>query len=217
MAKPDLQVLCSARRPLPREGESLSPKAIKPDYKVDGNGCWIWQKYRQKKGYGTGRFTALGIKTNWAHVAYWIVANGSRPEGRHIVIDHLCRNHSCVNPKHLEAVEQAVNVHRGKSAKLTMEIAREVRARVAAGQLSSQIRDELGVSIQNVWWIAEDRAWREDPTAPRSPVRPLRSCVVCSGPIPSDRLRMATYCSDLCRQRAYWARRRAREVADNAA
>jgi hypothetical protein len=157
-------------RPLPKEGETLSShgNAKKPDYKIDEDGCWIWQKHLGRKGYGTGSFREFG--TGWAHVAYWIAANGPLPTGRHIVIDHLCRKPACVNPKHLEAVEQATNVHRGKAAKLTMEIAREVRRRVVEGQSANQIKDELGVSVQNVWWIAEDKAWREDPTAPRQPV-----------------------------------------------
>ena len=208
-AKSEVQVLRSAVRPLPKEGESLSPKALKPDYKINPDtGCWEWLKTRDRKGYGTGQFTALGIASGWAHVAYWIVANGPRPEGRHIVIDHLCRNPSCVNPKHLEAVEQATNVHRGKAAKLTMEIAREVRARIVAGQTANQIKDELGVSIQNVWWIAEDRAWREDPTAPRQPVWPQRQCRHCGADVPRERGRRAVYCS---RQHAY-AYKNARRV-----
>jgi hypothetical protein len=29
------------------------------------------------------------------------------------VIDHLCENKLCINPKHLEAVTQQVNIQRG--------------------------------------------------------------------------------------------------------
>lgn len=190
-----LQETCLAARPLPKEGESLSRNARLPDYRIDPDtGCWIWLKTLNRKGYGTGAFPDQG--TQYAHRAYWIAANGPVPEGRHVVIDHLCRNPRCVNPKHLEAVEQATNMHRGKGAKLTMEIAREVRRRVQAGQSANLIKRELGVSIQNVWWIAEDRAWREDPTAPRQPVWPIKDCAHCGERIPPERGRKAKYCSD---------------------
>ena len=36
---------------------------------------------------------------------------GKIPEG--LVIDHLCKEPSCCNPKHLEAVTQAENIRRG--------------------------------------------------------------------------------------------------------
>jgi len=38
---------------------------------------------------------------------------GPIPEG--LVIDHLCRNHACVNPDHLEPVTQRENMLRGVS------------------------------------------------------------------------------------------------------
>lgn len=37
------------------------------------------------------------------------------PDG--LVIDHLCRNRSCVNPYHMEPVPQSVNAERGNKAR----------------------------------------------------------------------------------------------------
>ena len=152
-------------------GTPLSPRGRGIDYIVNPEtGCWEWAKRRCAKGYGTGSFLAAGIETQHAHRAYWIAANGPLPEG--YVIDHLCRNHPCVNPEHLEAVPPHLNVHRGDQAKLTMDDAREIRRCIIAGELMSPIAERYGVSVHTIHWIAEDIMWREDYDAPRRPVRP---------------------------------------------
>lgn len=197
-----MEVQVSKRVALPAEGENLNPNAWGgPDYSVDPNtGCWNWLKGVDPKGYGKGAFPDQN--TQWAHRAYWIAANGRMPTGRHIVIDHLCRNPRCVNPKHLEAVEQATNVHRGRQSLHTMETARQVRRMVEEGYSNAAITEATGVSTQNIWWIAEDRAWREDPTAPRQPVWPKRDCVRCGEPV-VGRGRRAIYCTEACRKRRF--------------
>ena len=189
-----VQETCLAGSGVPKEGDSLSRHAHRSDYRIDPDtGCWLWLKTLNRKGYGTGAFPDQG--TQYAHRAYWIAANGPVPEGRHIVIDHLCRNPRCVNPEHLEAVEQATNMHRGKGAKLTMDIAREVRRMVQAGHSNAYITAQTGVTTQNIWWIAEDLAWREDPTAPRRPVFPERDCPYCGERVPPERGRRARFCT----------------------
>ena len=47
-----------------------------------------------------------------AHRVSWELLVGPIPEG--LELDHLCRNHGCVNPDHLEPVTHAVNVRRGR-------------------------------------------------------------------------------------------------------
>jgi hypothetical protein len=73
--------------------------------------CVEWTGARQP-GRGYGR---LGIRL--AHRLAYEQARGPIPDG--LVIDHLCRNTGCVNPDHLEAVTQAVNVQRGLAGGLT--------------------------------------------------------------------------------------------------
>lgn len=55
----------------------------------------------------------LGGKIILAHRFSYETFVGPIPEG--LVIDHLCRNTLCVNPKHLEPVTNTTNVMRGES------------------------------------------------------------------------------------------------------
>lgn len=57
-----------------------------------------------------------GGRTGSAHRAAYELLVGVIPEG--LVIDHLCRHRSCVNPAHMEPVTQGENIRRGEAAKL---------------------------------------------------------------------------------------------------
>lgn len=76
--------------------------------KVDKKGdseCWNWTASKGKNGYGN--FTV------GAHRLAYYLMKGPVPDG--LMLDHLCRNHSCVNPSHLEPVTNKINVLRGES------------------------------------------------------------------------------------------------------
>jgi hypothetical protein len=72
------------------------------------DGCWMWQGMRIWSGYG--RFSILR-RPIAAHRWAYEFCIGPIPEG--LTIDHLCRTRACVNPNHLEAVTNLVNVRRG--------------------------------------------------------------------------------------------------------
>jgi hypothetical protein len=196
---------------LPAEGESLSPRARLGDYKIEDRGyktpCWIWQKRKDDRGYGSGSFISAGIDTQHAHRAYYIAVHGPIPAGvSEGVLDHLCRVPSCVNPEHLEHVPPHINVHRGDQAKLTMDDAREIRRRIEGGELQTPIAEEYGVSVHTIHWIAEDVMWREDYDAPRQPVRPAGVCCrECGEPITTGK-RNKQFCTSEHQQR--WNSRR---------
>jgi hypothetical protein len=82
----------------------------------DENACWLWTGRIEKTGRapGYGRFLVRHRskwRNEWAHRVSYSLFNGPIPS-RH-VIDHLCRNPRCVNPKHLDAVTQRENALRG--------------------------------------------------------------------------------------------------------
>jgi len=85
----------------------MTPAAIDhlSRYEVDAAGCWNFTGPRLPRGYG--RAGSHG----YAHRYFYEVHVGPIPVG--LVIDHLCRNHSCVNPDHLEPVTQRENIRRG--------------------------------------------------------------------------------------------------------
>lgn len=74
------------------------------------NTCWEWEGHVQPDGYGT--FAIMSKKVP-AHRISYLEFVGEIPEG--LVLDHLCRNRRCVNPNHLEAVTQQVNLMRGQT------------------------------------------------------------------------------------------------------
>ena len=70
--------------------------------------CWIWTGATSSKGYGT---ITVNNKTHSTHRLSYELFKRLIPTG--LTIDHLCRNKLCVNPDHLEAVTNKVNILRG--------------------------------------------------------------------------------------------------------
>lgn len=96
---------CAAKRPRRKVKE---PDRFWP--KVEKTGpCWIWTACLNEAGYG--QFSKIGRRLISAHRWSWEQEHGPVPDG--LELDHLCRNHACVRPDHLEAVTRAVNAQRG--------------------------------------------------------------------------------------------------------
>lgn len=76
--------------------------------------CWPWLGTKSRKGYGGFRAVIDGTVVNLAHRAAYALAYGHPAPG--LVIDHVCERRDCVNPAHLRAVTNRVNVMIGNGA-----------------------------------------------------------------------------------------------------
>lgn len=104
----------AAAKPIPTLSESQIAKFWSL---VDKSGeCWAWTGTPYHRGYG--RFSIQSPRSRrsrqfLAHRVAWTLTNGPIQDG--LTLDHLCRNHGCVNPAHIEAVSHKENVLRGAS------------------------------------------------------------------------------------------------------
>jgi hypothetical protein len=77
-------------------------------FSPDPNGCWVWVG-AGSSGNGYGRFRS---NSGYGRAHRWSYERARGPIASGLELDHLCRNHSCVRPDHLEAVLHQVNVKR---------------------------------------------------------------------------------------------------------
>ena len=90
---------------------ALTPsEEIRDRIRVTETGCWEWQLYLTPQGYGRWNYRG---RNGFAHRIVYELLTNPIPDG--LELDHLCRNHACVNPEHLEMVTHRENVLRGES------------------------------------------------------------------------------------------------------
>ena len=132
-------------------------EAIRPGrYAVDPEtGCWKWRGSKDPLGSGMLGFRRHILR---AHRAAWEQWRGPIPAG--YVIDHLCRNPSCINPDHLEPVLPRENCIRGNVRKVTPEMVRFIRAN-AGTMLNIDMAAALGISSSTVDNIVNKKSWIE--------------------------------------------------------
>lgn len=82
---------------------------------INQDECMLYALQTTKQGYAKRNLKIDGKWRNATlHREMYIALVGEIPEG--LVLDHLCRNRSCINPDHLEPVTDGENIRRGISA-----------------------------------------------------------------------------------------------------
>jgi hypothetical protein len=118
-------------------------------------GCWVWNAALHPTGYPM----SSQAEEQYAHRLSYKIYKGPIPEGK--TLDHLCRNRSCINPAHLEAVSLAENVRRSPRCKLTNADVVSIRGRIDRGEVSNKaIAKDFGVTRQAIYRIRKGLMWK---------------------------------------------------------
>lgn len=120
--------------------------SILTDYIVVESGCWEWQGYIDRNGYGKAYDIERppGQRTDWAHRVSYRRHKGPIPEGFHL--DHECENPPCINPDHLCAVTPVEHVRRTLERLGVFEDQMEAVQLRIEGLTYQQIADATGLA-----------------------------------------------------------------------
>ena len=96
--------------------------------------CWLWTASKDAAGYGVFGLGDRSAGTRRAHIVAYVAVYGEAPAGT--MLDHRCRNKSCVRPDHLQAVTRSQNMQ----------------------NLNGPHRDNKS-GARNVYWMANRSRW----------------------------------------------------------
>lgn len=121
-------------------------------------GCWNWSLAIQPDGYGRS-WCSKRKRSIQAHIHVYETLRGPVADG--LELDHLCRNRKCVNPDHLEPVTQAVNIRRGRVAKMDEQSVLAIRAAFAKGGTNyNQLAKQYDVTLGCIKKIVLHQTWK---------------------------------------------------------
>lgn len=105
MPTPEEVARIEKTRPISREDAAAAWRRIEP--RLDRSGeCWLWTGRTRQDGYAQ---VWLRNSQRRVHRIAFAHFRGDTP----MELDHLCRNRTCCNPDHLEAVTAQENSARG--------------------------------------------------------------------------------------------------------
>lgn len=141
--------------------------------RVTPQGCWEWQGYRTRQGYGHLCLAGYHGRMVFAHRVVWEQRHGPVPAGK--ILMHECDNPPCVNPKHLrlgthlenrrDAIQKGRprNTARGERhgrARLRPNQVSEIRRLRAQGVKLKTLAARFGMSESSISGIALNQSWR---------------------------------------------------------
>lgn len=122
-------------------------------YSIDRkSGCWNWL---MALSCGYGRIDFQGKLWLAPRLAYSMFVGRIK---RGLVIDHLCRNRRCINPKHLEPVTMAENIRRGNRAKLSRSDVEKIRS--SSGKTQMELSKKFGVGQDEISRIINNKRFK---------------------------------------------------------
>lgn len=140
-------------------------------------GCWIWQGAKNNKGYGK---IGVNYKGWLVHRLSYSLFRGEIPPG--ILVCHKCDVRLCCLPLHLflgthqDNLDDAIakKRHHNGCRKLSDEQVISLTERYAAGERSTDLAKEYGISSGNVYSIATGRSFKSVARPFAKPQRPDR-------------------------------------------
>ena len=132
---------------------------LKAHTKEDANGCWIWQKYIDERGYGRLKYQQKSFRAHQFVYMHFI-----KPRTPGLIIRHLCNNPSCVKPKHLvegsskeNTADMRKDLGKHPSAKLTEEQVKSIKesklTQMELGAMYGVTHGAIGFIKRGVTWV----------------------------------------------------------------
>jgi hypothetical protein len=159
--------------PAPHKNRTPLEKRLRAGYQTDpASGCWLWQKAKDKYGYGRlSGFTKDNKKEGSARRHAWALEHGAIPPKMSVM--DVCGNPSCVNPAHMVLGTHADLAAKRKAqgndkyprgenagrAKLSEDQVRVIKHLCRSGLSLQEIADQYKVSPSNIAAIKHGRSW----------------------------------------------------------
>ena len=126
-------------------------------YKINSKtGCWDWQLYTNENGYGC-MWCVEKERDEKAHIVFYERAKGKIPKGKEV--HHVCENHACVNPDHLEVLTKAEHLRKHKAI-LTLEEVRDIRNLTEKKISARKLAKMFNISRGAIRGIIKNRTWK---------------------------------------------------------